>query len=87
MSKMVRKQLYIEPRQDKLLKERARRYRITEADLIRQALDAALLTSTGLSAPDPTAWQQVKRYIEHRAKTARVKKVRRRWTRDELYDR
>jgi len=35
MTEMIRKQVYIEPRHDRLLKERARRYRVTEADLIR----------------------------------------------------
>lgn len=39
MEEMIRKQVYIEPRQERLLKERARRYRVTEADLIRQAID------------------------------------------------
>jgi hypothetical protein len=42
MAEMIRKQVYIEPRQERLLKERAKRYRVTEAELIRRAIDQAL---------------------------------------------
>ncbi len=56
MAAMIRKQVYIEARQDRLLKERARRYRVTEADLIRRAIDRGL-ERTALAVPDPEAWK------------------------------
>ena len=39
---MVRKQLYLEETQDRALKARARELGISEAELVRRALDAAL---------------------------------------------
>lgn len=84
MEEMIRKQVYIEPRQERLLKERARRYRVTEADLIRQAIDRGL-ERTALSIPDPEAWKAFKRRIAPK-KGDPARSVRR-WARDELYTR
>jgi len=39
MAKMVRKQIYIEPRQEATLKRMVRESNTTEAELIRQAID------------------------------------------------
>jgi hypothetical protein len=39
---MVRKQLYLEETQDRALKARAKELGISEAELVRRALDAAL---------------------------------------------
>ena len=90
MERMIRKQVYIEPRQDRLLKERSRRYRVTEADLIRRALDKGLEGGTA-SAPNPEAWREIEKYIAGRVKRAgagpRGGRRRRRWARDELHDR
>ena len=84
MPRMIRKQVYIEPRQERLLKERARRYRVTEADLIRQAVDRGL-ERTALSVPEPGAWKSFKRRIAPRK--GELRRSLRRWTRDELYTR
>lgn len=42
MYMMVRKQLYLEARQDRALKRRAKQLGVSEADVVRAALDAAL---------------------------------------------
>lgn len=39
---MIRKQLYIEPRQEEALKRRAHELGVSEAELVRRALDVAL---------------------------------------------
>jgi len=39
MVRMVRKQIYIEPRQEALLKRLARETEMTEAELVRRAID------------------------------------------------
>jgi len=85
MREMIRKQVYIEPRQERLLKERARKYRVTEADLIRQAIDRGL-PRTAPQVPDPEAWKRVERFIERR-RTGRLRQRKRTWTRAALYDR
>ncbi len=86
MGKMVRKQVYLESRQDRLLKERARRYRVTEAELIRQALDRAL-TEGPSPAARLEAWERVRRFITRYRKPTKRRASKRGWTRDELYDR
>ncbi len=50
MYMMVRKQLYLEARQDRALKRRAKQLGVSEADVVRAALDAALREP---SAPAP----------------------------------
>ena len=39
MSRMVRKQIRIEPRQEKLLKQWAKELEISESELVRRAID------------------------------------------------
>ncbi len=84
MAEMIRKQVYIEQRQERLLKERARKYRVTEAELIRRAIDRGLERSAS-RAPDPEAWKRVEAFIaRHRRK--KVTHRDRGWTRADLYD-
>lgn len=46
---MVRKQVYIEPRHDRMLKRRAKQQGVTEAEIIREALDRVDSSSAGRS--------------------------------------
>ncbi|PXF58575.1 MAG: hypothetical protein C4B58_06140 [Deltaproteobacteria bacterium] len=43
MAQMIRKQVYIEPMQDTVLKKRSRMLGITEAEVIRRAIDTQSL--------------------------------------------
>lgn len=84
MARMVRKQVYIEARQEELLKRRAKELGVSEAALIRQGIDQ--LTLSGASArPDLQAWEEEKAFIEERMRMD-VPQTGRMWTRDELYD-
>lgn len=47
MSPMIRWQVYIEQRHDRMLKRRARRRRVTEADIIREAAEIGRLFGRG----------------------------------------
>lgn len=85
MAEMIRKQVYIEPRQEQRLKSLARDLRVSEAELIRQGIDRGLERLAALR-PDPAAWQEAERYILTRMRKGSVK-AQRRWTRGELYDR
>ncbi|MDK2931267.1 MAG: hypothetical protein PWR07_1398 [Bacillota bacterium] len=63
MPGMVRKQFYSEPRQVALLKQQAKDLGITEAESVREALDA--YASEGvLPRLNPAAWQREKAFIE-----------------------
>jgi hypothetical protein len=86
MTEMIRKQVYIARHHELLLKERAREYRVTEAELIRRALDRGLAPEAP-AAGDPEAWKAVRRYIERHRRPSSGRPKRRRWTRASLYDR
>ncbi len=52
---LVRKQTYITVEQDQRVKQLAERYRITEAAILRQALDSWLANETAGAHADPFA--------------------------------
>ncbi|MGD2158378.1 MAG: hypothetical protein PVG14_08360 [Anaerolineales bacterium] len=84
MTDMVRKQVYIEPRQDKLLKRWAEETGETEAEIFRQALDR-WFTSEQQRREAQSAWEQVLAFIQDRANLGSVSGGRS-WTREELYE-
>lgn len=85
MTRMVRKQVYIEPRQEALLKRLARETGATEADLIRQAIDRQ---TEALLFPrrDLRAWQEERDFIRRLIEQGPVPGERR-WRREDLYER
>ncbi len=85
MGRMVRKQLYLQPEQDRRLKARARALGVTESDIIRQSLDEMARTPPPLPH-DPDAWKAEVTFIMKRARL-KARGQPRRWTRDDLYDR
>lgn len=85
MSRMVRKQVYIEPEQEKLLKRRAKELGVTEAELVRRGIDQ--IARPGALLPlDPKAWDEAKKLIRERMRL-KVPQTGRAWTREELHDR
>jgi len=85
MPEMIRKQVYIEARQERLLKTLAKDLHVTEAELIRRGIDRGLDRMAGVR-PDPAAWGEAERYILARMRRGAVK-GKRRWTREDLHDR
>lgn len=62
---MIRKQLYLEPAQDQLLKRLAAERGVTEADVVRRALDrGADSRRGGALPPSEQAWQRALRFME-----------------------
>ena len=84
MRRMVRKQVYIEPEQDARLKRQAAQFGVTEAELIRRAIDQAGVAPRGLPL-DQDAWEEAKGIIQQRLGIT-VPQTRRSWTREELYE-
>lgn len=65
MAQMIRKQVYIEPLQDVNLKKQAKTLGITEAEVIRWAIDRQMtLLVSGLR--DLSAWEREKAFIAQR---------------------
>lgn len=79
---MVRKQIYLAPKQDKMLKKLARQTHRTEAEIVRSALEEYAQQS----AKRREAWRQIEATIEQRMKLPRGK-AGRSWKREDLYDR
>jgi hypothetical protein len=81
--KMIRKQIYIEPAQEELLKQRARESGLSEAALIREYIDEGVRRPS--AAERKKAWEEALAVMEERAKM-KVPQTGRTWTRDELYE-
>jgi len=84
MSRMVRKQVYIEPRQEEILKKRAKEIGVTEAELIRRGIEYVIRGEVTMP-PNLEAWEEAKAFIQERMKLD-VPQTGRQWTREELYE-
>jgi hypothetical protein len=86
MAAMIRKQVYLRPRQDLQIKQLAEERGTTEADIIRQAVDLLLAESQRLRRAQ-NAWEAAQALMETRASYAvqdnQIEEHA--WTRDELY--
>ena len=86
MSDLIRKQLYITKQQDQLLKKKAATYNISEAEIVREALDSH---TAAASYPRNVQekWLEERRYIEENRKGSKNDSPIRRWKREDIYDR
>lgn len=85
MSVMVRKQVYIKPRQDAMLKQRAVETGVSEAEIIRQAIDH-WLEEAARQRQAKEAWEQARTLMEELYAQGPVEGQGWTWTRDELYE-
>jgi hypothetical protein len=82
---MVRKQVYLEPEQERRLKQRARALGVSEAELIRRGISQ--VTRVERSAlPDPDAWLEELAFMRNRARRKNRRAGMRSWTREALYE-
>ncbi len=84
MSRMVRKQVYIEPLQEKRLKQRARALDVSEAELIRRGIEQVARVPAALLI-DWRAWQQELAFLRKRARLRKAQAKQRHWTRKDLH--
>ena len=82
---MIRKQIHIEPAQDKALKRLARRTHRPEAEIIRAALDLHMEEAAGAQRRK-AAWRKIDSFIGQRIAGGSVSEGRS-WRREDLYDR
>ncbi len=87
MSKLVRKQVYIEQSQERRVKRRAKEEGVPEAEIVRRALDLGLERLSAAATPirtgDSTSFF---RLIDRLIRQGPVPGGRS-WTREELYER
>lgn len=84
MGRMVRKQVYITPEQDRLLKRRAKTLGTSQAEVVRQGIDLASRSAANLSF-NRKAWDEAVAFMKKRARM-KVPQTGRSWTREELYE-
>ena len=84
MSKMIRKQVYIETEQEALLKRLSKEQGLTEAELIRSGI--LKLSSRSNVVRDITFWEEEKGFIRSSMKRGPLN-GKRRSTREDLYER
>ena len=83
---MVRKQIYLEERQEARLKRVARARGVSEAEVIRQAIDRQVMGAAAeAGVGDPNAWESALRFMRSLAAHPRKKGLDRGWTREDAY--
>jgi hypothetical protein len=86
MAQMIRKQVYIQPRQQGILKRLARMHGVTEAEIVRRAIDREASTeSVHAGWFDPTAWEEARAFILSFFARGPVR-GRRTWKREDAYE-
>ncbi len=87
MAQMIRKQIYIPKHQEARLKRLAKARGVSEAEIIRQAIDQQLSGGASHSfRPDPSAWEQAYQFMLSLQAKGPLPNRRRKWTREELYE-
>ena len=82
---MVRKQIYIEERHERLLKRISKARGVSEAELIRQAIERETIGGKPLAvSPDQEAWDEILRFVKRR-KSLRSRGRPYRWNRLDAY--
>ena len=85
MAEMVRKQIYVEERHERLLKRISKARGVSEAELIRQAIERETVGEKPLLAPDQEAWDEILRFAKSR-KALRPSVRPYRWNRQDAYE-
>ena len=86
MTKMVRKQIYIYKRQEAQLKKISEARGVSEAELVREAIDRETRSITpAMFHPDPEAFEQLMKFFEQR-KSMQPTGESSRWSRADAYD-
>jgi hypothetical protein len=84
-TQMVRKQIYIKKRQEALLKSISQARGLSEAEIIRQAIDREISGRfTQPAVSDRSAWQEIEAFLEARRAAAGAGQPYR-WDRQEIY--
>jgi len=83
---MIRKQIYIPQRQDILIKRLAETRDVSEAEVIRQAIEHEISREVPGTTPEAAeAWEQIMQLVEERKKVAGTGEPCR-WNREEIYE-
>ena len=84
MAPKIRKQIYIDPGQEHKLRQLSEKTGASQAQIIRTAIDAQLLTS-GVITRDIKAWEAERAFIQKLIRKGPVEGGQS-WTREELHE-
>src|SRR5438045_3872559 len=86
MPTKVRKQIYLEQRQNRQLKRLAEARGISEAEVVRQLISAEATSAASQALPpDRAAWEAIVAFSQQRAQSG-VTGQPYQWNRDEIYE-
>jgi hypothetical protein len=86
MTQMIRKQIYIGKRQQALLRRLAKARGVSEAEIIRQALDQQMTGAATQPLPsDPEAWERARAFMLELQARGPLPGQRRTWKREDAY--
>lgn len=86
MSEMIRKQIYIRKQQDESLKRISEARGLSEAEIVRQAIDREIGGAVKRSMlHDRSAWEAILRYLEKR-KAVEESGEAYQWRREDAYE-
>ena len=85
MGKMVRKQVYIQDRQERLLRRIAESRGVSQAEVVRQAIEGQAIGQGRETETNPAAWEQALAFIETLHKRSAGEPRHQRWSREDLY--
>jgi hypothetical protein len=87
MAHMLRKQIYIEKRQRALLKRLAKKRGVSEAEVIRQAIEHEAMGGAVPTMPlDHEAWEQALAFMKALQAKGPLPDQRRTWKREDAYE-
>jgi hypothetical protein len=87
MTQMIRKQIYIQRRQEAMLKRLAKKRRTSEAEIIRQALERELTSGIARSANlDSKALAKAFQFMQARRRLVEAGAQPYRWRREDAYE-
>jgi hypothetical protein len=86
MVPMVRKQVYIQTQQQKTLKRLSQLRGLSEAELIRQAIDCQIGGAAAAFVSDPDAWVDARAFMLALSERGPATEQPRDWRREDLYE-
>ncbi len=86
MVQMVRKQVYLQRQQEVTLKRLSKSRGLSEAELIRQAIDRQIGGATAPFVPDQDAWEAAHAFMLALHDSEAVIGQPRNWRREDLYE-
>jgi hypothetical protein len=86
MVQMIRKQVYIQRQQEVALKRLSKSRGLSEAELIRQAIDKQAVSATAPFVPDAVAWEEAHAVMVALRDREVAPGQPRDWRREDLYE-